>query len=98
MLKQLGWIKAERAPEPSVKSIFDDVEDELIGAMAKFAPFNSAHEGWAVLKEEVDELWDEVKAKQGARDVEKMRKEAVQCAAMSIRFILDVCTYDKGQK
>lgn len=73
-------------------------ERELAGAITKFAPFNSAHEGFAVLKEEVDELWDEVRAKQGARDIEAMRKEAVQVAAMALRFIVDVCDAGRGQK
>jgi hypothetical protein len=75
-----------------------DARNELYFAVDKFAPFNSAHEGFAVLKEEVDELWDEVKAKQGACDVAKMRKEAVQVAAMAMRFVLDVCDSERGQK
>lgn len=79
-------------------SIGVEVKAELDAATSKFGPFNSAHEGFAVLKEEVDELWDEVKAKQGARDVAKMRKEAIQVAAMAMRFVLDVCDAEKGQK
>lgn len=34
---------------------------ELKKANAKFPAFNSPHEAWAVLYEEVDELWDVVK-------------------------------------
>ena len=74
-----------------------DVLAELDAAQKKFPPFNSAHEGYGVLEEERDELWDEIKAKQGARDVAAMRKEAVQVAAMAIRFIIDVCDNQKGQ-
>ena len=62
---------------------------ELSSARAKFAPFNSAHEGYAVLKEEVDELWEEIKRKNNSK--EAMRKEAIQVAAMAFRFIQDVC-------
>jgi hypothetical protein len=51
---------------------------------------NSAHEGYAVLAEEVDELWDHVKVQQGKRDVVEMTYEAVQVAAMALRFIVDV--------
>ena len=47
--------------------------------------FNSTHEGFAVLKEEVDELWDEVKRKYPSK--EHMREEAIQVAAMCVRFI-----------
>jgi len=53
-----------------------------------YPPFNSAHEGFAILLEEVDELWDEVKKKN--HDIEAMRKEVVQVGAMAIRFIYDV--------
>ena len=38
------------------------IRAEYNRARAKHAPMNSAHEGYAVLKEEVDELWDDVKA------------------------------------
>lgn len=74
-----------------VEQAFEDVQCELWKAINKFKPMNSAHEGYAVLAEEFDELWDEIKAKQGARDLAKMRKEAIQVAAMAIRFIVDVC-------
>lgn len=77
-------------------AVLADVTDELMTAMEKFPPMNSAHEGFAVLKEEVDELWDHVKAKQGSRDIAAMRKEAVQVAAMAIRFAADICHDEKG--
>lgn len=64
---------------------------ELRQARSKFKPFNSAHEGYAVLLEEVDELWAEVKRNQSVRSVERMRKEAIQVAAMALRFVEDVC-------
>lgn len=63
------------------------VEDELRRANAQFGPFRSAHEGYAILKEEVDELWDEVKANASK---ECLRDEAMQVAAMAIRFIMDL--------
>lgn len=71
---------------------------EAIRASAAYAAFNSAHEGFSVLNEEVDELWDHVKVKQGRRDIEAMKKEAVQVAAMALRFIVDVCNDERGQK
>lgn len=75
-----------------------DISAEATAAILKFPPMNSAHEGYAVLLEEVDELWDIVKVKQGDRDLAKMRKEAVQVAAMALRFIVDVCDGGRGQK
>lgn len=71
-------------------SVLDEVASELARARAKFARFNSAHEGFAVLDEERDELWDEVKANHPDRKA-RMRAEAIQVAAMAIRFIEDVC-------
>ena len=78
-------------------NIAAEVQAELEQATAHFAPFNSAHEGFAVLKEEVDELWDEVKAKQGARDLRNMRKKAIQVAAIAMRFVLDICDTGREQ-
>jgi len=73
------------------KSIFTDVCFEYTIATLHYGKFASAHEGFAILKEEVDELWDAVRLKQSdpARNV-LMRKEAIQVAAMAIRFIHDV--------
>lgn len=50
--------------------------------------FHSVHEGYAVVLEEIDELWDEVKKK--VHDKEAMRKEAIQAAAMLCRFIIEL--------
>ena len=72
------------------------IREEVGRAIAKYPPFNSAHEGYSVLAEEVDELWDHVKVKQGQRDVPAMIKEATQVAAMAIRFIVDM--EDRGQR
>jgi hypothetical protein len=56
-----------------------------------YPKFNSAHEGYAVLLEEVEELWDEIKKSPKKRDPAKMREEAIQTAAMALRFLTDVC-------
>ncbi len=68
--------------------IFNDIYAELKSATEKFGAFNSAHEGYAIIKEEVDELWDAIKDKNlGFAD---QRKECIQVAAMAVRFIWDV--------
>lgn len=63
-----------------------EVEKELKRA-DMWPGFNSAHEGFAVLKEEVDELWDQVKVNQKKRDLDEMRNEAIQVAAMALKFL-----------
>lgn len=70
-------------------AIAEEVIDELVQACEKFKRFNSAHEGYAVILEELDELWDEVKKHD--KNVLAMREEAIQVAAMAIRFIMDSC-------
>jgi molybdopterin biosynthesis enzyme len=67
-------------------TIVEEIAAELISAQRKFPPFHNAHEGYAVLLEEVDELWKEVKV--GSRVA--MRREAIQVAAMALRFLVDV--------
>jgi len=64
---------------------------ELEKATRKHKPLNSAHEGYAVILEELDELWEHVRAQTEDRDVQEMRKECIQIAAMAMRFIQDVC-------
>lgn len=71
---------------------------ELVQAMQNWPPFNSAHEGYAVLAEELDELWQHVKTNQKRRDLRAMRKEALQVAAMALRFAIEVCNDDRGRK
>ena len=75
---------------PTVQAI-DDILGELDQAQKKFLPFHSAHEGYAVILEELDELKAHVWQKQSERDYEAMRHEAIQVAAMALRFIGDVC-------
>lgn len=70
---------------------FDAVWHELTDATLANDPMNSAHEGYAVLLEEVEELWDEIKKKPSKRSTEAMQEEATQVAAMAIRFMIDVC-------
>ena len=59
--------------------------------------FASLHEAYAVILEELDELWEEVKKKACNREHEKMYKEAVQIAAMGMRFAVDICLDDQGR-
>lgn len=74
----------------TIQDILADIAAEVQRAEAKHRPMASPHEGWAVLREEVDELWDEVKKQTSARSAVAMRTECIQIAAMAIRFVRDV--------
>jgi len=66
---------------------------ELEQASEKFPPFNSNHEGWAVITEELAELWYEIRTHPGGPFScnERIEREAVQVAAMALRFLIDRC-------
>lgn len=81
-----------------VYNAINEVDTELAWAVSKFPAMNSAHEGYAVIAEELDELWEHVRGKQGSRNKDGMRKEAIQVAAMAIRFVLDICDSGREQK
>ncbi len=73
-----------------IEDVVSSVLEEYERATKMFGTFNGAHEGYAVLLEELDELWDEVKGKHPDRQ-SRMKLEAVQVATMAVRFLTDVC-------
>ena len=85
------------------------LEDNAIEAIIReyyrardiYGPFRSAHEGYAILHEELDELWDAVKMKnnqsidyKGRLRTEAMEEEVIQVGAMALRFLVDICERD----
>jgi hypothetical protein len=72
-------------------SFSDAVRCELVRARSKHGNINSLHEGYAVLLEEVDELWDHVRRNNtnhsGNRDA---LSELVQIGAVAQRIAEDV--------
>lgn len=87
--------------KPSNEVIEQTVKElctELNSAITNWPPFNSAHEGYGVLAEEFDELWAHVKMNQKKRDLIEMKKEAIQVAAMAIRFAIEICNEERGRK
>lgn len=103
--------EAVELPNYPWDDIQDEVDAELIRATEKFGPFGSPHEGYSIILEELDELWEKVKNPPDMDKTEKrpdgftegqwkavwqvqMKKEAVQVAAMAVRFALDCCDGD----
>lgn len=67
----------------------DLIDGELAKARKKHPPMTTAHYGYAVILEKLDELWDEIK--QQNPDREKLIKEAAQIGAMAAAFLAEVC-------
>ena len=68
-----------------------EVCEELKRATKKYGPYPTFHHGWAVIQEELDEMWDDVKA----NNWDGARAEAIQVASSAIRFCIDL---DKMRK
>ncbi len=66
----------------------EQILSEYHRAAEKFPPFNSPHEGLAVLMEAFEELKAEVFPKNASRT--RMTEEAIQVGAMAIRFLVDL--------
>lgn len=79
-------LKMNKEDEEKFFNAMHLVKTELDWATQTYGPFHSTHEGYAVILEELDELWDDVRKHSGNDG-----KEAVQVAAMAIRFIMDCC-------
>ena len=77
-------------PTPRTEdAIWEELTDALYAARSKHAPMNSPHEGWSVIFEELEELREHVRGDTG-RSADA-RKEAIQVAAMGLRYALDLC-------
>lgn len=64
-------------------SVFRDLVKKAKAAnVAKHGPIHSAHEGYALIQEEVDELWDEVRKRTRKDDPLWLLNELVEIAAM----------------
>ena len=70
--------------QQTFNQITTQVFEELVSANRKFmARFNSDHEGYAVIKEELEEVWEEIK-----KDNHQLaREEMIQVAAMAVKFV-----------
>jgi hypothetical protein len=101
------WTGEAMKTTVQITSIYDEAEQgahafaqavavEIERARSIHAPMHSMHEGYAVILEEVDELWQHVKAKQWDRQPGEIRKELVQIAAMCGRMAIELGPrYDK---
>ena len=80
-----------------MEAILIDVKKEVQRAEMHGVEFNSMHEAYGVILEEVDELWEICKQKKRDRDPAKIREELVQIAAMAIKGIQSIENFYGGK-
>ena len=69
------------------------IREEVEFAQRKFPEYNSSHEGYSIIAEEVDELWELVKAH--SHDWKQEYLEAKQIACTAIRYMQMCAKHDK---
>ena len=81
----------------NVQSVTQEVAVEVERAMQIHRGMNSLHEAKAVIEEELDEFWEQVKINPKKLEPEdqklrigRLRNELIQTAAMCVRAILDL--------
>ncbi len=62
------------------------VKEELERANKKFPLFNSKHEGYSVILEKFEEMWDEIKMKKPNNCY--VQAECIQTATMCFKFLM----------
>lgn len=65
-----------------------EVKSEALRTSNQQPVFNSVHEGYAVLLEELDELWVEIKRKEV--DLAKVRTEGIHVGVMVARLVSEL--------
>jgi ABC-type transporter MlaC component len=77
--------------QQQLSDALQEIEVEVLRAKKLFpVNFHNQHEAYAVILEEVDELWDEIKKNQKNYDLKAQRKEATQAAAMLVRLLVEL--------
>lgn len=108
----LAFAQAERVAGTAIRFVSEifripprivarDMLVELRVARTRFGNFNSGHEGYAVILEELDELWDEIRLdhhKSTPATRKRIGEEAIQLGAMGLRFVEDVYGADVGKE
>lgn len=73
-----------------------DINAEIQAARRHGSTFASLHEAYAVILEELDEVWDIARQKRMDRDRAELYKELVQIAAMAIKAINSMSNFVGG--
>lgn len=80
----------EQITESHLSGVLAEVGVEVRSACQQHPSYNSAHEAYAVILEELDEFKAEVWKKREQRSDAAMRKELLQTACTCVRAIIDL--------
>ena len=83
--------KSQDEVEAEDSDFLINVAAEVKKARQKHGPMHSPHEAYAVILEELDEFWDEVRKQRANYDSEAAYMELIQIAAMACRAAADCC-------
>lgn len=89
-LRTISEISGFFEVEAKVASSLQAVIEEYQRGLKKFGTYNSRHEAYAVIKEELDELWDEIKSNRDEGD-----EESIQVAATALRYVIEFVSIKK---
>ena len=86
--KRLGQEEAyARVETPMREGILKAINSEVDRAKCHGEKFASLHEAYAVILEELDEVWDITRQKRRDRSAVELRKEFVQIGAMAVKAL-----------
>jgi NTP pyrophosphatase (non-canonical NTP hydrolase) len=77
--------------------VAEDIDDEINRANRHGSAFSSLHEAYAIILEELDEVWDITKQKKKKRNALELRQELIQVAAMAIKAIHSLPNFVGGE-
>lgn len=77
--------------------IFGSIAAEVERAKRHGEMFASLHEAYAVILEELDEVWDITRQKRKNRDALELRKEFIQLAAMAVKALASMDNFIGGK-
>ena len=73
----------------TINRLQEEISSEMQRGDKKYGPHPGPKRGFGALRAEFNELWTEIEA-EDANPV-SIRKEAVQVAAMALKFLRDCC-------
>ena len=77
--------------DEKLSQAISEISTEVHRAKTMFpTDFHNQHEAYAVILEEIDELWDEIKKNHKKYDLTAQRTEAKQAAAMLVRLMVEL--------